>query len=214
MIKLYGFKGAGQVCAQVVLEAAGLKNGKDYEVIMVERDANKKIPESYRDINPAMLIPTIIMNDGLKITESGAIMIYLAEALPQANLGADNLAMKADMLQLIFFIASSVYPNAIRGYYSDRYSSDSSHSEGIKTMAIKKLHENMQVLSQKLANNQYLLGNKYSVVDIYFAMLYAFYLDLVPSDLPKFANLQAYYARLCANPTIRAIWQDGELPVL
>ena len=80
MIKVYAFATPNSVRVPIALEELGL----NYEFIPINvRKGEQKRPE-YLEVNPNGKVPVIVDTDGpggegLTLSESGAILIYLAE---------------------------------------------------------------------------------------------------------------------------------------
>ncbi len=77
---LYGFAGSGN-CDKVRFTAAWL--GLDYtwkDVAIF--DGASRTPAFLRDINPQGQVPAIVFDDGRKLAQSNAIMLYLAQGSP------------------------------------------------------------------------------------------------------------------------------------
>ncbi len=211
MIKVYGMQGGGEVCVLALLAEAGLKEGQDYEQILVERDENKDIKPYFKAINPMNQIPAVQFDDGMVLSESGAIMMYLSDILAGKTLGFVNEQKRTEMMRWMFYIATNIYPAVQRGYYSHRFSTNPADGPNISAKAVEKMHDYFAVIANQLGQNDYLVGNKLSAVDIYFAMLYAFYLDLLPEGFNQNPALKAYYTRIVHRPAIKPIWKAGSL---
>ena len=64
--------------------AALAEIGRDYELVRIERDDAQASAE-YRALNPLGVVPTLVDGD-LVVTESVAILLYLADRHPEARL--------------------------------------------------------------------------------------------------------------------------------
>ena len=206
MYKLYGMSAAGQICVEAVFALAGLVDGQDYTIEYIKKDEQGKMPESFRLINPASQVPTLVMPDGTIVSESGAILLILADTLPKANLSFSDQSHKNQLYRWVFYCAVNYYGNILRGFYSERYTVSSDQAPEIKAKALDLIAINHQMLSDLLGDKDYLLG-KLTVLDVYFAMLYEFVLELVPADFTRPKNLDRLYQRLCQLPAIHKIWQ-------
>jgi glutathione S-transferase len=69
MYKLYGAKQAGSQVVQAVLEAAGA----DYKMIWLDLSKDESRTDEYLQINPAGVVPTLVLPDGQAMMESAAI---------------------------------------------------------------------------------------------------------------------------------------------
>src|SRR5688500_5618965 len=75
MYELYGRKGAGSMAVEAVLEECALP----YNLSEVKRDASRMPPAEYYAVNPLGQVPALKLPDGTVMTESAAIVLYLAD---------------------------------------------------------------------------------------------------------------------------------------
>ena len=80
MYTLYARNGAGSMAPEALLAACGA----DYKLIVVERMPDGSFPEYFHRINPKAEVPTLVLPDDSVMTESAAMMIYLADLFPAA----------------------------------------------------------------------------------------------------------------------------------
>ena len=82
MYTLYCRNTAGSMAPEALLAACGAK----YQVIVLEREAGGSFGEFFHKINPKAEVPTLVLPDDNIMTESAAMMIYLADLHPEAGL--------------------------------------------------------------------------------------------------------------------------------
>jgi glutathione S-transferase len=112
---LYGRPNAGSLAPQMVLEEIGAP----YELVWVGRTPAEI--ETFRRINPAGKVPSLVLDDGTAIAESAAILIHLTNAHPKAGLApAVGSAAHARFLQWMVFLSANVYEAALRYFYPER----------------------------------------------------------------------------------------------
>ena len=62
------------------------EKGLDIELVAVDLGAKEQFLDAYRTINPRVVVPTLVLDDGTAIGEVPAIMRYLDEAYPDVPL--------------------------------------------------------------------------------------------------------------------------------
>ncbi|MDP4823939.1 MAG: glutathione S-transferase N-terminal domain-containing protein, partial [Aestuariivirgaceae bacterium] len=83
MYTLYGRPATGSAAVEALLEELGLP----YRLENVSKGPDgQPSPAFLATINPLGQVPALKLPDGTVITESAAIMIYLADLVPGANL--------------------------------------------------------------------------------------------------------------------------------
>ena len=105
-MKLYGMGKSRSIRAIWALEEANAEY--DYVAIQFGSDEeNGALSEKYRCINSQGKVPTL--EDGeLVVTESGAILNYIANKYPSQNLIPEDISLRAKYDELCFFILSDL----------------------------------------------------------------------------------------------------------
>ena len=187
--RLYARYGAGSMAVQVALEEAGAA----YEVTWIAR--TPEAVESYRRVNPAGRIPALGLPGGAIMSESAAMLIYLAGAYPAAHLAPPlGTPAYAHFLQWLVSLSANLYETVLRYYYSERYSTGGAAAAAdIKAQALSDYRRQLVALDKEL--RPYLLGETYSLADPYLYMLAGWYPQDV-SALMKELPALARHARL------------------
>jgi glutathione S-transferase len=187
--RLYARYGAGSMAVQVALEEAGAA----YEVTWIAR--TPEAVESYRRVNPAGRIPALALPGGAIMSESAAMLIYIAGAYPAAHLAPPvDTPDYAHFLQWLVSLSANLYETVLRYYYSERYSTGGAAAAAdIKAQALSDYRRQLVALDKEL--RPYLLGETYSLADPYLYMLAGWYPQDV-SALMKELPALARHARL------------------
>ena len=174
----------------------------DYEYIPVDIMRGETRTSEFLEKNPNGRIPTLELDDGSYLPESNAIMFFLAEGtpyLPDTGIG------RARVLQWLFFEQYSHEPNVAVLRFWARHFDPSTIDEAQRADKIKRGNEALAVMERHLENNDYLVGEKYSIADI---GLYAY--THVAEDgglsLAPYPSIDAWLARVAAQP--------GHVPML
>ena len=81
MYKLYYAPGTCALASHIALEEAGA----DYEAERLDFKANQQQSKEYLAINPKGRVPSLVTDRGI-ITETPAILAYIAQTFPKAKL--------------------------------------------------------------------------------------------------------------------------------
>lgn len=209
MYRLYGRRQTGSMVIEAMLEEIGAP----YERVEIERDAEKRPPQSYFSINPVGQVPALILPDGMVMTESAAIAIYLADRHPQAKLSPPlDSPLRPVFLRWMIYLATTVYMSDLRIYYCGRYTADPSGAAAVKRAAVEAMAKDWEIFARALGDGPYVLRDVFSAVDIYAAMLATWNLD-VPAFFRAHPNVKALYDRVLARPAVARVWQRHELEV-
>ena len=207
MYILYGRPNTGSVPVEALLALLKVPA----TITDVIKTGTGSTPDWFLALNPRGEVPALRLPDGSVMTESAAMMIYLADAHPQAGLApAITSPARATYLRWMVYLAASPYTSDLRLYYPDRYSTDPTHAPAIKAKASADLAHDFAVMAAQLGVGPYILGQTFSAVDIYAATLIT-WSDDMEGLFAKHPNLHQLYLTVSENPVIRKIWDRQEL---
>jgi glutathione S-transferase len=191
-VLLYNSQVSGN-CYKVRLIAAHL--GLDYERREVDVIDRSNRAELLGDLNPALRVPTLVLDDGRALAESNAILCYLAG---DSRYLPDDKFERAKVLQWLFFEQYNHEPNiavvrfwvAIADAPPSQQELDAKRAGGYTAL---------QAMERHLAERQFLVAERYTIADI---ALYA-YTHVAEEggfELPRFPAVQAWLARVAQQP--------------
>ena len=159
------------------------------------RDGSTRTPE-FLALNPNGKVPLLVLPDGRRLAESNAMLLHLAEGTPY--LPADSYD-RALCYQWLFFEQYSHEPSvAVRRSLLTHH-----HGNEVPAAQLAELlsrgNAALAVMEQRLATNQWLAGEAFSVADI---ALYA-YTHVAPEggfDLAAYPGIEAWLRRVAAVP--------------
>jgi GST-like protein len=118
--------------------------------------------------NPMAQVPVLITPTGERITESAAILVWLADTYPQGGLApAIADAKRAQFLRWMAFVASAIY--ALYWVRDDpsRVAAEPAARAEVKARLNGRIADCWGVMEANLTPGHYLLGDALSVLDVY-----------------------------------------------
>ena len=207
MITLYGRPGSGSAAVEALLSVLGI----DHEIVDVPRNSDKSAPDWYLALNPRAEVPTLKLSDDSIMTESAAMMIYLADIAHEAAMAPlPSSPDRARYLRWIVYFAVAPYTSDLRMFYSERFSTDPAHAPAIKAKAIIDLARDFAIFDAQMGEGPFILGARLSAADIYAAMILG-WSDDVPGLFAKYPKLKRLYDGVAAHPAIRKVWDRNEM---
>lgn len=195
-MKLYYLPGACSLADHITLEWAGA----NYEAIEVARDKLKS-PE-YLAISPRGLVPALVDDDGWTLTENAAILHYLAEKYPDAELAGNDARSRAEVNRWLGFLNSDVHQSFKPLFTPAAFIADESHHETLAANAREKLGQLFARTDAQLGKHPWLAGDKRSIADPYlFVVLRWARAKKVPLDGLK--ALDAFFERMREDAGVR-----------
>ncbi len=168
MYKLYWDPGSANMAPHAVLEEIGAA----HELVRVDIDRGEHRDAAYRKLNPNARVPTLD-HDGMIMYEAAAICLYLAERHPEAKLmPAPGAPERGHFLQWLVFLTNTVQEALMRWHHPDNYVDEAAQCPSIQANTEKSLDRLWQQLDAALGRDgPYLLGDQFSLADIYLTML-------------------------------------------
>ena len=202
-MKLYYSPGSCSLAANISLREAGLA----FEPVLAPTKTHK-LPDGtdYYTINPLGYVPVLELDDGTRLRENPAIHQYIADQAPLKNLAPANGTLPRYRLQeWLGFIGTELHKS-----FSPLFIA-AMPEEG-KQIFRDRLSLRFKWLNGVLADKTYLMGDHFSVADSY---LFAITRWAKPQgiDLSGFANVLAYYDRVCERPAVQEALKAEGLPV-
>lgn len=194
MLTLYDFMGSGNgYKVRLLLAQLALP----YKLVECDILKGETRTLDFLAKNPNGRIPTLQLEDGTYLAESGAILWYLAEGTPFAP--TDRLA-RAETLQWMFFEQYSHEPYiAVVRFWRHFLDKLSPLQELDLPERLKKGYAALDVMEQHLAHRPFFVGDRYGLADI---ALYA-YTHVAHEgdfDLGDYPHIRAWLARVASQP--------------
>lgn len=204
--QVYGAAGSGSV----PVEAALTLIGAPYEVVVDaptwEGDHQR---ERVAPVNPMRQLPALITPEGETMTESAAILTWLAERHPETRLAPPpGDPRRGQFLRWMSFIPASIYSMYwVRDAPARLAGDDPDDQARILDRTAERIAECWRVMDGQVPPGRFLMGDAVSVLDLYVAvasrwrpMRRRFY-----CEAPKMAEV---VRRVDALPALRAFWAE------
>lgn len=156
MLKFYFHPTPNPLKVALFLEEAGL----EYELVPIDTKKGEQHTPEYRRINPNGKLPAI-SDDGVNVFDSTAILLYLAEKTGKF-LGKEE--DRGELLSWLLFVASGLGPYSGQAVHFQHAAPEKIPYAINRYVFEAKRH--FQILEEKIADNEFFVGDSYSIVDI------------------------------------------------
>lgn len=208
MLTLYYFPGACSMASHAALE----ETGAPYELRLIGLLKGEQHEDAYRRINPRGVVPALQTEDGV-LTESIAILTYLAQRFPQARLLPDSPMAAARSLAAMSWISNTLDVSYRRGALPQRFVAEEAARPAVKEAGQKAFWTNLQTLDADLIGKTWLAGEQFSVADLY-ALVYYGWGHRMRLPMTELAAFTALKDRLLARPAVRKVLEDEKNPLV
>lgn len=179
--------------------------GADYEVVPVPYGENGTKSADFLAINPMGKLPAVKYGDAV-ITETAALVVFLAELFPEKNLiPAVGTAERGEFYRWLMFALHAEYA------FMDKWHGIPETPERKHSIGYGSFDEVVATLTKFLHGKEYALGGHFTALDVYLSGLIAWNI-MGTQVLPADGELAAYVKRHMARPAFaKAQALDAEL---
>jgi GST-like protein len=166
---IFGALGSGSVPVEATLTLLG----QPYSVIEAPTWKGAAQQAKVAGVNPLKQIPALVTPDGETITESAAILIWLADRHPQARLAPPtDSPLRAQFLRWMVFVPASIYSLFwVRDEPSRLGGPDAEAQARIRAATADRIAECWAMMDSQLQPGRYLLGDDLTVLDLYVTVI-------------------------------------------
>jgi len=189
--------------ANLLVHLALLEIGAPHELKRIDIEKGEQRSAAYLAINPNGVVPTLVI-DGVPHGEAAALAMLLAERHADAALApAPGNAKRADYLQWMLYLANSLQPLFRQWFYpGDHLPEGADTIQQAARAGIEKCWTKID--AHLAAHGPYLLGDTFSVVDLYALMLMRWSRNM-PKPATEWPQLASLAARLKARPSWKQV---------
>ena len=209
MIDLYTSDTPNGHRAQLMLEEVGVS----YTTHQISLSKQENQSKEFLKLNPSARIPVIVDNapehakntqykeqQPFVLTQSAAILIYLAEKTDKLLPTTDYPLARARTLEWLSFDATDIATTGFNAFYLSLHKLTKA-----KLLLKKRTMEYYAVYNKHLASSRFLAGDKYSIADVA-----AFPWAKASQDqfTNEYSHLQQWMQRIERRSAVRKIWSD------
>jgi GST-like protein len=166
---VHGAAGTGSTPVEAVLTLLGLP----YRVAEAGSWLETAGGEAMARVNPMRQIPALVLPSGEVLTESAAILIWLADRHREARLapGVDD-PRRGQFLRWMTFIAAEIYALYWVRDVPSRLAEGPEAEAVIQTRTLDRIADCWRVMGEEAKpGSRYMLGDELSVLDLYLAVV-------------------------------------------
>jgi GST-like protein len=201
-VTLYGAEGSGSIAVEAALTLLNVP----YDLIEGATWAEEAARDRVAPANPMRQVPTLVFPDGEIMTESAAILVYLADAYPEARLApVPTDPLRRRFLRWLVYVSSAIY--ALHWIKPDV--SRIGAPPELRSAVVEAVHERIAYcwknMNARLTPGPYLLGDTLTVLDLYVTVVSRFgpWRNRFYEAAPKLAPV---VRRVDAEPRLVEFW--------
>jgi GST-like protein len=207
VIDLYTWSTPNGRKISIMLEEIGLA----YEVHPINIGQGDQFKPEFLAISPNNKIPGIVDRDnGYKMFESGAILIYLADKAGQLLPRTDDYLKRMDVVQWLMFQMGNIGPFFGQTHHFNRFA-----KEKIPYAIERYVNETKRlygVMDRRLREVEYLAGDDYTIADVAtWPWVSRFDWHGLEHGLHDFPNVRRWYETIRERPAVQRGYDVPEM---
>ena len=190
---------------ECLLCGAHVGAGAQFELVKVGRDKQTVDGRDFRSINPYGYVPALELDDGEILLEGPAIVQYLADRFPAANLAPPNGTIERYRVQSALGLINSEIHKSIGGLFAPGL------DEAAIRKGVEKIDTRLTQLSTQMQGKTWMANDTFSVADIYLYTVTR-WLHVFKIDIDRWPLIAAHHRLVEARPAVRlALKAEGLL---
>jgi len=203
-LTLYGAAASGSVAVEAALTLLDIP----FKVVEGATWSSEAARHRVGERNAMRQVPTLLMPDGEMLTESAAILVYLADTHPASRLSPRlHDRARAQFLRWMFFVSSAIY--SLHWIKPDvtRIGAPASARDDVVNAVHERIAFCWRTMDAQLEPGKYLLGDDLTVLDLYVAVVSRFgpWRDRFYAEAPRMAPA---VQRVDEEPRLKALWKQ------
>lgn len=204
MTKLFYAPGTCALACWIALEWAGA----DFSVEKVDPQAG-----TYKSINSLGMVPALDIGGTRPMTQTDAILQYIAERYPDKALGA-NAGLEARFVfnETMAFLTGDFHPAFWPFFTPGRFTTDESQQAlaAVRTAAQPRVERVLEHLDGLIGDTGHIYAGKRSVADAY-AFVMARWSATFPKSWRDYPHLAAFMKMIAAEDAVARVLEMGAL---
>jgi len=202
MMTLYFTPNTCALASLITLEEIGA----DFKLERISFAQEEQKSAEFLKVNPKARVPALVAANGI-LTETPAILAYLAQVYPEAKLAPLTDPFLFARLQAFnSYLCSTLHVAHAHRMRGHRWADDAAAIESMQRKVPESVGASFEFVEKHALAGPYVLGEDYSVADAYLFTLARWMKNdgLNPADFPK---VQAHSALIGARPAVQKAMQ-------
>lgn len=200
MLTLYYAPGSCALASHIALECAGAP----YEAVRLDFAKQEQRSPEYLRINPKGRVPALATDRGV-LTETPAILMYVAQTHPQAKLAPlDDPFLLGKVNEFNSYLCATVHVAHAHKRRAARWADDEQAQAAMAAKTSQNMADCFELIEHQMVKGPWLLGEQFSICDPYLFTLTG-WLPGHGIDVARYPKVAAHHARLQQDERVRKV---------
>lgn len=199
MMRLFYSPGSCSLASHIALAEAGA----DYELVRTDTAAGEQRKPEYLKINPKGRVPALVTDQGI-LTETPAILAYVAQAFPEAGLAPGDPWGFARMQAFNSYLSSTVHVAHAHKHRGYRWATEQSSFADMTAKVAGNEVDCFALIEAEMLEGPWVMGGQYTVADGYLFTV-AGWLEGDGVDIAQFPKVHDHWRRVADRRAVRKV---------
>jgi glutathione S-transferase len=199
MLKLFHSWGSCSLASLIALEEAGA----DYELCVISTAEGDQRRAEYLAVNPKGRVPALVTERGV-LTETPAILAYVAQAHPEADLAPADPWAFAQMQAFNSYLCATVHVAHAHKHRGYRWATEESSFADMRRKVAENEIECFRLIEADYLRGPWVMGEGFTVADGYLFTI-AGWLAEDGVELARFPRVLDHFQRMQARPAVSKV---------
>jgi len=207
MLKIYYAPGTCALASHIALEEAGA----DYTAERLDFKSNQQNSPGYLEINPKGRVPSLVTDRGV-LTETPAMLAYIAQSFPQAKLAPlDDAFAFAQAQAFNSYLCSTVHVNHAHKGRGARWATEETSFADMKRKVPQSVGASFALIESKMLKGPWVMGESYTICDPYLFTLSG-WLEGDSVDIATLPKVADHRKRMLERAAVKKVLAAEQAP--
>ncbi len=197
MLTLYYAPNTCALASHIALEDADA----DYETQRVSFQSGDQRGPDYLKINPKGRVPALVTDHGT-LTETPAILAYVAQTHPDAKLAPQDPFAFAQIQAFNSYLCSTVHVAHAHRPRASRWADDPAAIEAMKAKVPQTMGECFDLIEREMFRGPWVMGADYTICDPYLYTI-SRWLPGDGVDIANYPKIHEHFRRMSERPAVK-----------
>ena len=178
-----------------------IEAGAAFDLIVLDFASQAQRSAKFLALNPKGRVPALLTPQGL-LTESVALLAYVAQAYPQAQLAPTEPFAFAQLQAFNAYIASTMHVAHAHRPRPMRWADDEAAHKAMQAKVPQNMRDSCRYIEDNYLQGDWVLGERFSVADGYLFTVSG-WLASDGVDIQDFPKIAAHHARVAARASVQ-----------
>jgi len=199
MIELYYSPGTVALSVHIALEELGVP----YRAKRLDFAAREQRGQDYLALNPKGRVPLLRTDEG-DLTETPAILTYLADTHPERASLSQAPFDRAQALSFMTYLAATVHVNHAHRHRGARWTDDAAAQAAMRAKVPQTMRESFDLIEGSMFRGPWAMGADYTICDPYLFTV-SRWLKGDGVDIDEFPQVARHAREMRARPAVQAV---------